>query len=134
MKSLLIPHHVLIYFTLSFPLLNASSFIHFGRYLAHLCLLVLAIHTFSYLALDRLPVSSLPSSMQRHVFNKAARNAQALRPIASIAVASRRAFSISPSSTSQLNSLHTFTDEEEMLRESGTLLLTRSGLTCDRVE
>src|SRR5258706_13496052 len=68
--------------------------------------------------------------MQRHIFCKSVRIAQALRPVASTAVALRRAFSMSRSSTSQLNSLHTFTDEEEMLRESGTLFLTRSGLTC----
>lgn len=69
--------------------------------------------------------------MQRHVFYKAARNAQALRPVPSAAVASRRAISMSRSSMSQLNSLHTFTNEEEMLRESGTLFVTRFGLTRD---
>ena len=30
---------------------------------------------------------------------------------------------MSQSSTPQLNSLHTFTDEEDMLRESGTLMI-----------
>ena len=69
--------------------------------------------------------------MQRHMFRKAARIAQALRPVSSSAVASQRAFSMSRSSTSQLNSLHTFTDEENMLRESGTLSHPRSDLTYD---
>ena len=68
--------------------------------------------------------------MQRHIFCKATQNAQALQLVASTAVAARRAFSMSRSLMSQLNSLHTFTDEEEMLRESGTLFLTRPGLTC----
>jgi hypothetical protein len=69
--------------------------------------------------------------MQRHVLCNAARNARALRLVASTAAASRRAFSVSRPTASQLNSLHTFTDEEDMLREAGTLLLALSGLAWD---
>ena len=59
--------------------------------------------------------------MQRHVLCKATRNVRALYPIASTVAVSRRTISISRPSASQLNSLHTFTEEEEMLREAGML-------------
>ena len=69
--------------------------------------------------------------MQRHVLCKATRNVRALRSVASTAAVSRRAISMSRPSASQLNSLHTFTDEEEMLREAGMLFLALSGLVYD---
>ena len=85
-------------------------------------------HAHSALELNRFPVPLASFLvplviMQRHVLCKATRNVRALRSVASTAAVSRRTISMSRPAASQLNSLHTFTDEEEMLREAGMLFL-----------
>src|SRR5258706_15300771 len=82
-------------------------------------------HVHSPLDLHRFPV------MQRHVLSRATRNIRALRSVPSTVAISRRAISMSRPSASQLNSLHTFTDEEDMLREAGKRFLAHSSLVCD---
>ena len=85
-------------------------------------------HVHSPLDLDRFFAPLV--IMQRHVLSKVTRNLPTLRSVPSTPAISRRAFSISRPSASQLNSLNTFTDEEEMLREAGKPFLVLSGPVC----
>lgn len=52
------------------------------------------------------------------------------RPVVRNAAVSSRAFSSTRIAASQVTSLHTFTEEEEMLRESG-MFVTSSALSKD---
>ena len=83
---------------------------------------------------SRSPLSPFLSHLiivQHHLLCKATRSVRPLRPVPSTPATSQRAIFTSRPSVSQLNSLHTFTDEDEMLREAGMLFLALSGPVCD---